>query len=76
MTFLAAHVADAANSGGGGFNLGTLLMFVGGALLLAFVSSIGIIARIRDNRLREADDRLRQSRAEPGAPTQSAPPAD
>ncbi len=36
-----------------GFSVGTLLLFVGGAILLAFFCSIGIIARIRENRLAE-----------------------
>ncbi len=36
-----------------GFSVGTLLLFIGGAILLAFFCSIGIIARIRENRLAE-----------------------
>lgn len=35
----------------GGFNVGTLLLFIGGAILLAFFCSIGVIARMRENRL-------------------------
>jgi hypothetical protein len=38
---------------GGTFNVGTLLLFVGGAILLAFFCSIGVIARLRENRLTE-----------------------
>lgn len=37
----------------GTFNIGTLLIFVGGAILLAFFCSIGVIARLRENRLTE-----------------------
>ena len=42
-----------------GFNLGTLLMFVGGAVLLAFFCSLGLIARIRERRLELRRDRTR-----------------
>lgn len=57
----------AAVDAGGGFSFKTLLIFVGAAILLAFFSSLGIIARIRDRRIedrREAQRaRERQQRA-------------
>jgi len=48
-----------------GFNFGTFLMFVGGAVLLAFFCSIGIIARMRENRL----EARRQQKASPPPPS-------
>lgn len=48
--------ADAA----GGFSWKTLLIFVGAAIMLAFFSSLGIIARIRDRRI---EDRKEAQRA-------------
>ena len=56
--------ADAA----GGFSWKTLLTFVGAAILLAFFSSIGIIARLRDRRIedrKEAAERQRREAARP-----------
>jgi len=50
----------------GGFNLGTLLMFVGGAILLAFFCSIGVIARLREHRLEERKLAERASRSSGG----------
>lgn len=46
-------IAVAQNSSDGGFSIGTLLLFVGGAILLAFFCSIGLIARIREHRIEE-----------------------
>lgn len=46
MTTALLAAADAGN----GFSWKTLLTFVGGAILLAFFSSLGIIARIRERR--------------------------
>ncbi len=61
------HLARAtADTGTGGFDLRTLLLFVGGAVLLAFFSSLGLIARIREHRLeqrRAAADRQSESAA-------------
>lgn len=63
MTTSAVLAASAA----GGFSWKTLLTFVGAAILLAFFSSLGIIARIRDRRIearREAQQaHERQQRA-------------
>jgi hypothetical protein len=51
IVMTSARLAAAVTSSDGGFNVGTLLMFVGGAVLLAFFCSIGVIARMRENRL-------------------------
>ncbi|SDO47931.1 hypothetical protein SAMN04515671_1070 [Nakamurella panacisegetis] len=48
-----ARVALAAADDGGGFSIGTLLMYIGGAILLAFFCSLGLIARIRDRRVEQ-----------------------
>ncbi len=61
-------------SSDGGFNVGTLLLFVGGALLLAFFCSIGVIARMRENRLEARRQAARVSSHET-APTDTAPPS-
>lgn len=50
--FQAVLLAVAADTDSG-FNLGTLLMFVGGAILLAFFCSLGLIARLREHRLEQ-----------------------
>jgi len=50
----------------GTFNIGTLLLFVGGAILLAFFCSIGVIARLRENRLTER--RETAAKAKPASP--------
>ncbi|GAA2012733.1 hypothetical protein JL107_06130 [Nakamurella flavida] len=68
----AAHVvhgwAAAAPDGGGGFSWGTLLLFIGGAFLLAVVSGLGILARMRDRRHEQRrDERLRLQREEQAA---------
>ena len=69
ITTAALAAADAA----GGFSWKTLLTFVGAAILLAFFSSLGIIARLRDRRLedrrvaqRALERRRRESREQPG----------
>lgn len=68
MTTTLLAAADAA----GGFSWKTLLIFVGAAIMLAFFSSLGIIARIRDRRIEDrkeaqrAEERLR--RAAPDGP--------
>jgi hypothetical protein len=56
----------------GGFNVGTLLLFIGGAILLAFFCSIGVIARMRENRL----EARRQAKANNPTidPAQTYPP--
>ncbi len=66
-------VAAAQQAGDGGFNVGTLLLFVGGAIVLAFFSSIGVIARMRENRL-EARRQARQS--QPTVSPAGDPPRD
>lgn len=48
-----AVIAAAQTADDNGFNIGTLLLFVGGAVLLAFFCSIGLIARIREHRIEE-----------------------
>jgi hypothetical protein len=74
MTTAVLAAADAA----GGFSWKTLLIFVGAAIMLAFFSSLGIIARMRDRRIedrREAERaRIRQQRSaidQPGSSTGS-----
>lgn len=57
MTTTLLAAADAS----GGFSWKTLLVFVGAAIMLAFFSSLGIIARIRDRRI---EDRNEAQRAE------------
>jgi len=49
-----------------GFSLGTLALYVGGAALLAFFCSIGLIARIRENKLQQRA----AARREPDEPTE------
>jgi hypothetical protein len=67
------------SSADGALNVRTLLLFLGGAVLLAFFSSIGIIARMRENRIEErkrtgrspsnqAEGRTSDSGGEPGDP--------
>ena len=51
MTSAILATAVQATGGGGEVNIGTLLLFIGGAILLAFFCSIGVIARMRENRL-------------------------
>jgi hypothetical protein len=52
MTMTPAILAAAVQTtDGGGINIGTLLLFIGGAILLAFFCCIGVIARMRENRL-------------------------
>ena len=58
MSVLLAAAAEATDAGGA-VNIGTLLLFIGGAILLAFFCSIGVIARMRENRL----ERRRQEKA-------------
>ena len=43
----------AATDAAGGFSWKTLLIFVGAAIMLAFFSSLGIIARMRDRRIED-----------------------
>ena len=50
MSAILAAAVQATDEGGG-ISIGTLLLFVGGAILLAFFCSIGVIARMRENRL-------------------------
>lgn len=76
MTTAVLAAADAA----GGFSWQTLLTFVGAAILLAFFSSLGILARLRERRIqdrRDAAERQRRhatgtqrpaTRSEPGNP--------
>ncbi|MET3804624.1 cell division protein FtsW (lipid II flippase) [Nakamurella sp. UYEF19] len=45
-------------------NVGTLLLFVGGAILLAFFCSLGLIARIREHRIEERKELARRSAAD------------
>lgn len=47
----------------GTFNVGTLLLFVGGAILLAFFCSIGVIARLRENRLSERREKAAKAKS-------------
>lgn len=62
-TMLAAAVQA---TDGGGFSVGTLLLFVGGAILLAFFCCIGVIARMRENRLEaRRQAKLEASRTQP-----------
>ena len=74
MTTAMLAAADAAT----GFSWKTLLIFVGAAILLAFFSSIGIIARLRDRRVEERKEaelaRLRQQRGETDQPGTAAGP--
>lgn len=51
MSSMIGQLARDASSDG--FDVGTLLLYVGGAVLLAFFCSIGLIARIRENRISE-----------------------
>lgn len=53
MTVMTAmtSMALAQSSGDTGFSFGTLLLFVGGAVLLAFFCSIGLIARMREHKI-------------------------
>lgn len=71
----AARVADE-----GGFNVRTLLLFIGGAVLLAFFSSIGLIARMREHRVEErkrtdrsASGQVEGGTSDSGGPAQSDP---
>ena len=68
MTSNALRDAAAAASADG-FHVGTLLMYVGGALLLAFFSSLGLIARMRERRLdqKRARDAAAVRPPDPGA---------
>ena len=54
ITSALARLAQAAPESG--FGVGTLLLIIGGAIMLAFCCSIGVIARIRENRLAERAD--------------------
>ncbi len=57
------------SAGDAGFSLGTLLMFVGGAVLLAFFCSIGLIARLRENKIQERKlQRLQPRSPDPAQP--------
>ena len=60
------HLMQAAVSSAddSGFSIGMLLMYIGGALLLAFFCSLGFIARIRENRLEERRAVAARRRAE------------
>jgi amino acid transporter len=70
MTTAVLAAADAA----GGFSWKTLLTFVGAAILLAFFSSLGIIARLRDRRMEERKEaRLAQERQQRAEPDQAGP---
>ncbi len=68
--------ADAA----GGFSWKTLLTFVGAAVLLAFFSSLGILARIRDRRIEQRKEaqlaRERQQRTTLDGPGDAAGSTD
>ena len=70
--------APAAPDGDGGFSWGTLLLFVGGAFLLAVVSGLGILARMRDRRHEMRRLEREQARREAdatAAPTDPRPDA-
>ena len=74
---MSAAVLAAADADG--FSWKTLLTFVGAAILLAFFSSLGIIARLRDRRIEERKEaRLAQERQQHAGPDRSGPagPAD
>ena len=62
LMLLAAGTADA-----GGFSVGTLLMYVGGAILLAFFCSLGFIARIREHRLEQRRALIARQRSAAGS---------
>lgn len=53
MTMSSMIGQPARDASSDGFDVGTLLLYVGGAVLLAFFCSIGLIARIRGNRISE-----------------------
>jgi hypothetical protein len=62
-------LATAAQAAGGGVDVGTLLLFIGGAILLAFFCSIGVIARMRENRLEARRQNERSSTSTNQPPT-------
>lgn len=53
---ISLQLAAAVAGDDGGFHIGTLLLYVGGAIMLAFFCSLGLIARLRDNRIQERTD--------------------
>jgi hypothetical protein len=71
MTTAMLAAADAT----GGFSWKTLLIFVGAAIMLAFFSSLGIIARMRDRRIEDRREAQRASEQQRRAATDQQPGA-
>lgn len=80
MVVSQAFMQAVQGSDDGGFNVRTLLLFIGGAVLLAFFSSLGLIARMRDHRSEErkrtdrsASGQVEGETSDSGGPAQSDP---
>lgn len=50
-------------TGDAGFTWGTLLLFVGGAIMLAFFCSLGLIARLREHKIEQRADAAKAAKA-------------
>ena len=56
-----------------GFSFGTLLLFIGGAIMLAFFCSLGLIARIREHKIEQRTETTSKAAATARAKRASGP---